>query len=362
MYNLLQLSKLQQASSLHYQIFRDYISCRVKILDKKNSIFSDIISNRNISVGTTTYNINQNIRAFILGNSQLLGRQRLKIILSGTPEEIFTINEEFEDLILSNQSPFGTINGDNRQYIRDNFSKSSDSNLYAIYKELCSIFNYKKFKDWQPNKTYSSYKLAETLGIRACTYCNRDYILVQRGINNSKLLCPQYDHWFPRSKFPLLQVSFYNLIPSCGSCNSSVKSNDILKVPDYSHPYVDWNDDSFYYTYFYSEDIGKYKIITKSTKNNSTLLATIKKLKIDQMYNGHLPELKDIIDLKRAYGERYLSTLKSNFPKLNSFKPSDVYRIHFGTEMKEIDFHKKPMSKFKKDILLKLNLIDEDFY
>lgn len=361
MYNLLQLPKLQEACNLHYNIFRDYIFYRIKNIEKKDSLFQDMLSYRKIQQNTDEYEINQKIRNFILGDSNHFRRERLEVILGGKPDELFIINEEFENYLLSDQTPFGELDGLDSDYIRDNFSKNTDPVLSGLYKELCQIFNYTQFKNWEPNRTYSSYKLAEKLGMRACTYCNRDYILVQKGEKNSKLLCPQYDHWFPKSKFPLLQVSFYNLIPSCGSCNSSVKGDDVLKVNDYCHPYMPWDVESFYFTYYYDHKLGNYKIVTKSTIEESKLLSTIQKLKIDQMYNGHLPELKDIIDLKRAYGERYLSNLKSNFPKLNSFKPSDVYRIHFGTEMKEIDFHKKPMSKFKKDILLKLNLIDKDF-
>ena len=36
---------------------------------------------------------------------------------------------------------------------------------------------------------------------------------------------PQFDHWFPKKKYPLLAISFYNLIPCCTYCNSSVKGD-----------------------------------------------------------------------------------------------------------------------------------------
>ncbi|MGG5505843.1 hypothetical protein [Myroides sp. C6-3] len=361
MYNLLQLPNLKEACELHFGVLNDYIRYRVKSIQKENSNFSDMLSDRRITQGTDIYDINQRIRDFILANSIQLGEIRLSIILKGKPNELYIVNEEFEDYILSDQRPFGIINGNTREYIRNNFSKSGYTDLFSIYKELNLIFNYIDFKSWKPNRTYSSYKMAEMLNMRACTYCNRDYILVHRSDDDGTLLCPQYDHWYPQSKFPLLQVSFYNLIPSCGSCNSSVKSDSVLRPDEYCHPYMEWNnDDSFYYTYYHHKEIGGYKIIAKSSHNNSALLKTVKKLKIDQMYNGHLPELLDIIDLKRAYGENYLKILKNSFPKLNSFKTSDVYRMHFGTEIQEKDFYKKPMSKFKKDILLKLKLIDDD--
>ena len=44
------------------------------------------------------------------------------------------------------------------------------------------------------------------------------------------------------------------------------------------------------------------------------------------------------------------------FPKAHlSFK--EVYRLAFGVEYDETKFYKRPLSKFKKDILKELNLI-----
>lgn len=38
-----------------------------------------------------------------------------------------------------------------------------------------------------------------------------------------KITRPTFDHWFAKDDHPLLALSFYNLIPSCNICNSSVK-------------------------------------------------------------------------------------------------------------------------------------------
>lgn len=368
MYNLLQLPKIQEAQDLHFNVMYDYVCCRLGVCKKESLQYSGLCSERRFGNNNLAKQINYRLAYFLLNHSPLLNEERLKVILKGKPDELVIINEEFEDWIISNGfAGVGIINWNNnvpsRVFIRDNFSNKNSGFLKDIYNELNKVLNYKTFKDWEPLQVYSSYKLAEILGMRACTYCNRDYILVRKDDNGGKMLCPQYDHWFPKSKYPLLQVSFYNLIPSCGSCNSSVKGDTVLNIEDYCHPYMEWeNNENFFYTYYLNiPSIDKYKVIVKSDTDNSKLLKTMKELKIDQMYNGHIPELEDLIDLKEAYGDNYLLTLAKSFPKLKTFTTGDVYRMHFGAEKDEVDFYKKPMSKFKKDILKKLKLIDESY-
>jgi len=367
MYNLLQLPKLQEAQDLHFDVMYDYVCCKLGVKNRDESEYKEICGVRRFKENKIAIQINALIGYFLLNESPLLKEERLKVLLKGNPKELLQINKEFEGFIKGEAfRSIGEIKGIgvvsfSQEFIQTNFSNKSSGILNEIYKELNLIFNYDTFKKWQPSQIYSSYKLAELLGMRACTYCNRDYILVHRDNDNGKLLCPQYDHWFPKSKYPLLQVSFYNLIPSCGSCNSSVKGDTVLDIENYCHPYMEWDDDEmFYYTYYLNFPFRpEYKIEVKSLRDDSKLLKTIKKLKIDQMYNGHIPELSDIIDLKKAYGDNYLRTLTRSFPKLRSFTKNEVYRMHFGTEKDEDDFYKKPMSKFKKDILKKLKLIDE---
>ena len=57
------------------------------------------------------------------------------------------------------------------------------------------------------------YQWAEKLGVTVCPYCNRSYIFtVKKDARNGKAR-PQYDHFFPKSIYPYLAVSMYNLIP-----------------------------------------------------------------------------------------------------------------------------------------------------
>ncbi|MFX8327742.1 hypothetical protein ABTL71_18955, partial [Acinetobacter baumannii] len=79
-----------------------------------------------------------------------------------------------------------------------------------------------------------------------CPYCNRSYIYY---ISRRKEIKPQIDHFFPKSKYPFLAMSFYNLIPSCQTCNGFGAKEEkdplteglinpyLLKTTDFSFSY-----------------------------------------------------------------------------------------------------------------------------
>ena len=212
----------------------------------------------------------------------------------------------------------------------------------------------KKDLDYQ----YSAYHLALNLNRRTCTYCNRVYTTTMTKYKGGKLMRPQFDHWYYKAKYPLLALSFYNLIPSCNTCNSSSKGSSEFNLEVNIHPYVDLNQTnefSFNYIHFASKD--RYKVFIKKTNDSTNkALQTLSTLGIDTMYNAHIEELKDLIKIRNSYTDKYIENLQKFFPK-NSLKKGEIFRLLFGTEMDVSDFHKRPFSKFKHDILKQLKII-----
>ncbi len=66
----------------------------------------------------------------------------------------------------------------------------------------------------------------DSLGITVCPYCNRNFV----NSTKERTMC-QFDHFFNKNKYPLLAVSFYNLIPVCSSCNHAKGENEIKYSP-----------------------------------------------------------------------------------------------------------------------------------
>lgn len=78
--------------------------------------------------------------------------------------------------------------------------------------------NYKK----KCQKESTAYWLQRQLGVKVCPYCNRMYTTTLFGEHRIR---PDFDHFYPQSKYPYLAVSLFNLIPSCSMCNRK-KSNE----------------------------------------------------------------------------------------------------------------------------------------
>ncbi|UKM65463.2 tetratricopeptide repeat protein [Flavobacteriaceae bacterium GSB9] len=201
-----------------------------------------------------------------------------------------------------------------------------------------------------------NYRLARLLDKHTCTYCNREYIFVYRNPSGSgKSMVPQFDHWFAKTDFPLLGISFYNLIPSCSTCNT-IKSSTELNLKDHLHPYLDSNISSTYNFSYSPISISENKIVFKnSSLFNTKGIDTVRALNLPLIYRGHSSkELQDLIDLRFKYSDNYLNILlEKTFGHLDVPK-EEIYRLIFGIELEEDKYHKRVFSKFKNDIIKEL--------
>lgn len=282
-------------------------------------------------------------------------KKHLDVIINGRPDELYAVNEKFYNtirhysatdyLIFINAPLKGGTNNEIR--IKKKYSR--------LHEKIEKIINY---SNWyvKSNKHYD-YALAEKLNIPTCTYCNRIYTNTMKTIKGKKVMRPQFDHWFPKSKFPLLALSFYNLIPSCSICNSSAKSDTIFSLDKHLHPYVDFDIlNRFCFSYDYFKSLDQYTIKISHKYGDKKAFKTFTDMNLQTMFNAHLSELEDLIITKKAYSNNYLVNMIKAYPNAQ-LSLEEVYRLAFGTEFNEEDFYKKPFSKFKKDILSELKLI-----
>lgn len=198
--------------------------------------------------------------------------------------------------------------------------------------------------------------------VNTCVYCNRQYTMtvVDSG-TGEQLVRPEFDHWFPQTDYPDLAISYYNLIPSCYLCNSLLKHDAPMSLDKHVHPYIDRKTGfSFTYVPISSGHAVDVKIDSHQPKTYQRKVAeTLRLLKIKQIYGMHSDfELKDLLDLAQANPPDYIDVLVNDVAKDLGMNEEDAYRILFGTEQREEDFLKRPMSKFKSDVIKK---IKEDF-
>jgi hypothetical protein len=254
---------------------------------------------------------------------------------------IVFFKKNLDKIIIGNPKELVEIN---RSFNRMKLSKKHKKNI----KEFMTQTGYENW--FQP--TYSK-ALLDEINIDTCVYCNRNYTL---NIVDSHVRA-ELDHWFPKEKFFILALSLQNLISSCHSCNhikGSSPSFDWDNALDLmTHPYLDEKEEGFNFSYEYDESLDQVEFKINPKIGSKKTEETLKFNKIFEIYNAHAnKELKDLIDLRYKYSDTFLEIIDKNFGGI--MKKAEAYRIVFGIESEEKDYHKRPFSKFKKDILEEL--------
>lgn len=192
------------------------------------------------------------------------------------------------------------------------------------------------------------------LNVRVCPYCNRQYTFTLKcdGIR------PQFDHFFPKSLFPYLSVSLYNLIPSCGICNLK-KSALNTREKDIYYPY---HDEFGYDVIFQTAPINNDFLYWTGVSNNFELNLfsqdkTHKEkveiindcFKIETLYNEHKDYIVDIIRNAVIYNDSRINELLEEFPDLFNSK-EDVINSVFMGYIDNSSWGNRPLSKLTHDI------------
>jgi hypothetical protein len=259
----------------------------------------------------------------------------------------FFVNDCLEDILIGEPAKLLEINTRLNPIVQS---------MPSLKKAVEYVFNY----DWfcgKKSKMYCAYNLAAALDINTCVYCNRNYTSTVIKNNGRKITRPQFDHFFDKGTNPLLSISFYNLIPSCSICNSGLKGAVKMDLDKYLHPYIDDGlaDTTFNYRYS-STSPSKLEIKVKTTKLSKASMS-VNVFALEDIYNSHISELQDLLQIKNAFSDRYLDIVRSSLLKGVKITNAELYRILFGTEYAAVNFVKRPFSKFKSDILKQLGII-----
>lgn len=167
--------------------------------------------------------------------------------------------------------------------------KISFNNLKKIFNSL-----YTKYR-----KTYAR-QLVEDLEITVCPYCNRNFIN-----NTEKYAMAQFDHFFPKSKYPMLALSLYNLIPCCPQCNH----NKLEKELSYSPYNKEFTTDKLLRFNIIPEFVDGFEIGIEA--KNEIIKENIDKLLLKEAYAVHKPLVKEIYLKVKMYSDCYIQSLNN---------------------------------------------------
>jgi hypothetical protein len=249
-----------------------------------------------------------------------------KIFIENLEKIVLCKSSELEDIIIN---------------FKNNFSENSNE--------------FSRFKNYMQNqyKTFI-YKnglwLAERLNVNTCPYCNRQYTFT---IDSKKKIRPQFDHFYPKSKYPYLALSFYNIIPCCSVCNHIKREKEI----DF-HPYIKGFDNEFLFSVNHLDYIlGKNKIVIllKNRDNENIKNRNIETFALNELYAQHKDYVQEIIDKAYAYNDDYYNGIIETFSSIGK-SPSEINRLIFGNYLEIVELEKRPLSKLTKDIIEQIGI------
>lgn len=258
--------------------------------------------------------------------------------------------DEVRELLLADRAKmemfidrFGSYNYNNK------FEKNLSDNL------LNEIFKYENF-----SKRKVVREILNEMGIAVCPYCNRLYITT---LKNGKVR-PQLDHYYPKSKYPYLALSLYNLIPSCSVCNMAKSDMDTRKDA-ILYPYEEeFGEEIVFVTDIKEKD--KFVKCMRGESNEwkvriedqeSALSEQVKNqdnaLHLTELYNGHKDYIVDIFKSFHINTDKRVEDLLTQFPELFSTK-EEVRSLMFMNDIRKEGWGRRPLAKLTHDIYMEI--------
>lgn len=204
---------------------------------------------------------------------------------------------------------------------------------------------------------WGAYAYSYMIDLRVCPYCNRQYItpvLTQNGMMRGDM-----DHFLPKSKYPYLSLSIYNLIPVCRFCNSSFKGDKEFELTDL-YPFEESLDD---YIKFNIDIVNNKKVNIKVKKyNNSNKVDRyLDMFRIEDQYNYHINQAEELIHKKIIYSKEHVNEIRKIFKKHN-ISDVRINEILIGYTSDKTKINNETLSKLKRDLVnqLELNIINKE--
>jgi hypothetical protein len=236
---------------------------------------------------------------------------------------------------------------------KDNNKKKTYT--YQVKEKLKNFFNYEGYNQRIKITPF----FTDNFNFRTCFYCNKDFITSFE--TEKEVSTFQLDHFYDKGTYPYLALSFYNLIPSCPTCNSSKVKGSHNCFETCISP----NDKNFdfenkvKFKLFFDKDCTNLHIQDKKDIDiplkeqfSNDYDKYIKIFKLNERYKAHKDIVYEMIQKAELYPESRLKELQD----LTGIPFQQIKKDIFNLS-DEKDLSKKPFSKLIKDISEELGLI-----
>lgn len=200
------------------------------------------------------------------------------------------------------------------------------------------------------SKRNAAYNILKVMKVNVCPYCNRQYTFTVKGKTR-----PEFDHFFPKSYFPFLAVSIYNLVPSCGLCN---KGKSKLLPEKFLYPYEESFEDKgvhFEITNVIGNLLKQEEIIVKlePKESQNDLIEQYNGIfKIESLYKQHSDYISELLYKNYIFNDEAIESIYRSYKELFN-SPSELKQLILGNYEPD-NFNQRPLSKLTKDIIQKL--------
>lgn len=259
-------------------------------------------------------------------------------LLMATPAKMKTLIRKFDTLLKDNRLL------DKRLQVRTNKGARFHNIIVKamMYEEI---------------RQYIYPQFIRQIGIKSCVYCNAAFCVTDR----DGVAYYTADHWMPKSRYPYLATSFFNLVPCCFSCNRN-KGDDggeyfclyedddkaeldvlHLRVPD---------KNVVEYIMLHDPKVLDIRLVADAEKNQSMRDTMDEKLHISNLYAEHKDVAEETLWRKIAYTRSSIEALNESLKSSGlSLTSEEVWRFLYGIYHDRDDMHKRPLTRLVQDIL-----------
>lgn len=277
----------------------------------------------------------------------------------------FLINpntNELDKLLVCDPTHLITINDS----FLTKYSIAGDINRYV----LSRAFNYEEYNADISILIKSFYR--ERNFVKFCPYCNLtevEFFSNETG-SGGAATSNELDHFFDKAHFPLLSYSFFNIVPSDGTCNGSSNKGSILFTDKYhSNPYAEGFEKSMV---FKPKMIGtrvdkiEIDILVDSTDpifsrmlgREGEIKETLREGNINvfsiySKYSRRIDRAEDVLSTiyRKDKGKRALTKIWNEMDGIDNVQHHKTwYKQDIKTYFDEVKFHEYAYSKFNRDI------------
>ena len=271
-----------------------------------------------------------------------LSKRKHRYYGNKTLEEIY--REEFEK----------HIKCDLRTLLCSSFDKLSKIKLpTGINDEIAKLFDYQNKYQKHISDIFKKH-----LEIHTCYYCNIDFINLFKTTNKNTKSGYTLDHILPKTEYPHLALSLYNIIPSCYICNSKLKKEQNIgkRVPTSNS--FDFDERVRFKTFMSNPHL-----IIENEKDFELLLKEdfsdlyskyIEVFELNGRYAHHKYKVLEMIQKRKAYPDSRIRELAQLTQKTEEEVKQDLFGNYLPDEN---ELHKYSLSKLIKDISQEIGLI-----